>query len=552
MDRSDPEYLPGTEYAYVDEEHGVVSSRGKQPRTGTGNKLLLPQPSASPNDPLNWGLWRKCWHMLLVCLVTGFTAATSNDAGATQTDLNANLGISFDSFNVGAAILFIGIGYFTLLLSPTASLYGRRIGYLLCILIGLGGAVWFANVRRTSDAIWSQLFVGASEAVAEAQVQLSLADIFFQHQLPGALGLYVVSTSVGTYLGPLIAGYISDNVGWQWVGYTGASVSGFVFVVLFFGLEETYFDRSLFNTSLIEASKVVKESPSFSDSNEKFASERSPTSEPVAELAPAVADAEDTSRSYWKSMALITPATNLVGTGFKQYVRRLWLTLRVFSFPAVIYSGIQWGMQDAWLTFYLTTEDDDWSVAPYNYGDAGVAIMNVPTLIGAIIGCFYGGYLSDYFVDWMAKRNNGVREAEHRLWLMFLTAIISPLGMFLFGIGTAQEWSWPVPYVGLGFIGFGWGCAGDLSMSYLVDAYPQMVLEGMVGVSVINNTLGMIFSLACNPWIDSLGVQNSYIAVGVVNFVVMMLTAPMIIYGKKCRKLTKNMYYRFIEQRDGM
>jgi len=91
-------------------------------------------------------------------------------------------------------------------------------------------------------------------------------------------------------------------------------------------------------------------------------------------------------------------------------------TMRVFSFPAVIYSGLQWGAQDAWLTFYLTVEDDYWSEAPWYYGDAGVGLMNLPCLIGAVMGCIYGGYLSDMFVIWMAKRNGGIREAEYRLW----------------------------------------------------------------------------------------------------------------------------------------
>ena len=64
----------------------------------------------------------------------------------------------------------------------------------------------------------------------------------------------------------------------------------------------------------------------------------------------------------------------------------------------------------------------------------------------------------------------------------------------LFGIGSAKGMPWPAPYVGLGMIGFGWGCAGDLSMAYLVDCYPDMVLEGMVGVAVINNSLAAIFT----------------------------------------------------------
>jgi MFS family permease len=121
-------------------------------------------------------------------------------------------------------------------------------------------------------------------------------------------------------------------------------------------------------------------------------------------------------------------------------------------------------------------------------------MMNIPTLIGAIIGCYYGGWFSDKFVEWYARRNNNVFEAEHRLWLMYPAAFIGSAGLMLFGIGTDMGMNWPAPYVGLGMIGFGWGCAGDLSLAYLQDAYPEMVLEGMVGVSVINNSIGCIFT----------------------------------------------------------
>jgi MFS family permease len=215
------------------------------------------------------------------------------------------------------------------------------------------------------------------------------------------------------------------------------------------------------------------------------------------------------------------------------------------------YTSYRWGAQDAFLTFYLTVEEDTWYGPPWNYTDAAVGNMSIPSLIGAVIGCFYGGWFSDKFVLWMARRNGGVMEAEHRLWLMFLAAAIFPTGLFIFGIGSNNGWAWPAPYIGLGFIGFGWGCAGDLSMAYLVDAYPDMVLEGMVGVATINNTLGCIFSFVASKWLDASGIKNTFIAIGVLSFVFLMTTLPMIIWGKKARRWTRDRYQKFLEIRDG-
>ncbi|KAG0650794.1 putative MFS-type transporter [Hyphodiscus hymeniophilus] len=544
--RPDIDFLPGTSYLVETDSHNQTSHLLRH-----GDILLSPQPTASPNDPLNWSFPRKYWHVFLVCFITGLTAATSNDAGSTQYGQNTDLNISYNAMNTAAGVLFIGIGYWTLLMSPAAWLYGRRITYLVCLTLGVIGAIWLAKVKTTNDSVWNQLFVGASEACAEANVQLSLSDLFFQHQRGTVIGIYVLATSIGTYLGPLIGGYIADSsMGWRWVGWWSVIISCGTILVCIFTLEETVFDRPKIDQPdeiTDRETRHGKQSPELP--TEKNALDQAPSENP-SELPQA--ESTDRPKTYWQRMKLITPAPNLIGLGFKQYLTRLLHTLRVFSFPAVIYSGIQWGAQDAWLTFYLTLEEDNWTSDPYDYSDVGSGIMNVPCLIGAVIGCFYGGYLSDKFVLWRAKRRGGIREAEDRLWLMYACAILSPTGMLLFGIGTAKFWSWPVPYVGLGMIGFGWGCAGDLSMAYLMDAYPEMVLEGMVGVAVINNTIGMIFTFSTSPWLAASGTQNTMIATGVLDFFFIMLTVPMMIWGKSARRWTRGRYEEFIRIRDSL
>ena len=518
----------------------------------SGEVTLIPTPTSSKNDPLNWSPWRRYWHAFLVLVIVAFTAATSNDAGTAGNGMNAELGISWNAINIAAGVLFIGIGYCTLLLSPAPFLYGRRISYLLCLLFSLGGSIWLARVQTTQDNIWSQLFVGASESCAEALAQLSLSDLFFQHRRGLVLGLYVLATSIGTFTGPLVAGFIVDSpvMGWRWVGWLGAIISGALFITVFFTLEETAFDRhTIQGLEMPRQNSAPPVSNISLDEKDKDMTKVRTTSRgnSVDEENPD----QQSGKTYFQSIALITPSSRLVGTGCKQYYSRLWHTLRVFTFPAVLYSGLQWGAQDAWLTFYLTVEEDNYYNAPWNYTDAAVGIMNVPTLIGACIGCIYGGWFSDLFVAWMAKRNGGIFEAEQRLWLMFPVALIGPAGLMLFGIGSDLGWDWHKTYIGLGFIGFGWGCAGDLSMAYLMDAYPEMVLEGMVGVSVINNTIGCVFTFSAGYWLDAQTLSQVYIALGVLSFAFLMTTAPMIYWGKACRKMTRKRYENFLQMRDG-
>ena len=144
---------------------------------------------------------------------------------------------------------------------------------------------------------------------------------------------------------------------------------------------------------------------------------------------------------------MITPATNLKGTGFKQYINQLKLLLKVFLYPPVIYSGFCWGIQNALLTFYLTVEDDQYYDPPYSYGNIAVGLMNIPCLIGAIIGCF-AGTLSDYFTIYLAK---GIKEFRKQNidYGFIATGYYRPVGSYCCSwyrssveLGSYLYWAW--------------------------------------------------------------------------------------------------------------
>ncbi|AAS52256.1 ADR336Cp [Eremothecium gossypii ATCC 10895] len=561
-DRHHPDYIPGTFNIYASFP-GDKAERWSRLKKDSCGVLLTPQPSDSPNDPLNWSVWRKYVHFGLMSFITAFTAATSNNASAAQDSLNELYGITFAAMNTGAGVLFLCIGWGTLVFAPLSSLYGRKITYMICIGFGLLGAIWFASTSNTNDAIWSQALVGVSEACAEAQVQLSLSDIFFQHQLGSVLTVYILCTSIGTFLGPLIAGYISSLTNFRWVGWVGAIVSGGLLLAFLFFCEETYFDRKAYITPLTWTDSSILRRNSSSSSmltvnaniNEDKASGGGKDSDEEhcrLERTSLLDGAAEDPKPYHRRIALITKASNLKGWGFKQYLKYIGINMRMFLFPPVWLSGLFWGIQDVFLSFYLTTEEDYYPEQPWNFSNYQVALMNVPTLVGAVVGCMYAGVISDYFVLWMARRNGGIMEAEYRLYFSAPTAFLGTLGLLLFGIGTEQQLSLSVVYGGLVLIGFSWGCSGDIAMSFLMDCYPEMVLEGMVCTSVINNTLSCIFTFFCSPFIEAVGTQNSYIFLAVVNFSVTLLAWPMLVYGKKVRKLTTKWYNQSIDLRDGV
>lgn len=77
-----------------------------------------------------------------------------------------------------------------------------------------------------------------------------------------------------------------------------------------------------------------------------------------------------------------------------------------------------------------------------------------------------------------------------------------------------------------------WGSAGGIGMSYLMDCYPSMVLEGMVGLALVNNLMGMVISFVCTPWLNGAGVLDSYFSIAILDFVGILTIVPMIFWGK--------------------
>jgi hypothetical protein len=67
--------------------------------------------------------------------------------------------------------------------------------------------------------------------------------------------------------------------------------------------------------------------------------------------------------------------------------------------------------------------------------------------LGLILGTVFAeilcsGRLSDWLMIFLAKRNNGVRSPEMRLWLGYPAAILSSLGLLIWGLSIDKDWHW--------------------------------------------------------------------------------------------------------------
>ena len=106
--------------------------------------------------------------------------------------------------------------------------------------------------------------------------------------------------------------------------------------------------------------------------------------------------------------------------------------------------------------------------------------------------------MADWLVLKLARRNKGIMEPEHRLWLFALSALLIPGGLILWGVGAAHDVHWFGVVFAMGVIGFTNTLGAVISISYCIDSYRELSGEAIVTVILVRNTM----SFAIGYWSD--------------------------------------------------
>ncbi|KAF4620386.1 hypothetical protein D9613_000961 [Agrocybe pediades] len=233
-----------------------------------GNGLpLIPQPSDSPLDPLNYPNWIKYAILLQVsflAFLATLNVAIINPAVVPLAD-EFNIAHVTATYQTTVAIGTSALG--PLLFTPFANVYGRRPIYLLSTLIGFASAVGSAKAKSFATLIVARAINGFGPSAALALGAGTVVDVFYTHQRGKAMGLFTLMLTNGAHLAPIVGGYVARDRGWRWCFWVGAILNGVMVVVVFFFLPETVFDRP--DQSADE--EVIVEKLNTSDPKEPYA-----------------------------------------------------------------------------------------------------------------------------------------------------------------------------------------------------------------------------------------------------------------------------------------
>ncbi|KAG2006479.1 hypothetical protein GB937_008627 [Aspergillus fischeri] len=223
------------------------SSRTTAPqpkKTADGRIVLNPQPDDSVNDPLNWPMWRRDAALLSLgfyCLMGGGMTPILA-AGFNQ--VSESYGVSTQKVAYTTGLYMLGLGVGSVIMSPTAILWGKRPVYLLGATLFVLSAVWCALSPNYPSLVIARVFQGIAVSTVECLPSATIAEIYFLHERAYRVGIYTLLLLGGKNLVPLVSAAIIGRMGWRWVFWIVAIIVGACLVLLFFFVPETFWDRT--------------------------------------------------------------------------------------------------------------------------------------------------------------------------------------------------------------------------------------------------------------------------------------------------------------------
>ncbi|KAH3663523.1 hypothetical protein OGAPHI_004924 [Ogataea philodendri] len=510
--------------------------------------VLIPTPSDDPNDPLNWSRSRKWLSMfcVVVYIFGGSVPGCCIYSILTNIAADPDIDITVDQLNDGTGYSFLFLGIGNLIMMPLAQQYGKRPVYLVSLLATVMFNLWQPYVHSNGQWIASKILNGVFFAPVESLPEITVGDLFFEHERATYMGVYSVALFGSNYMAPMLAGFVNDGLGWKWVIWMACIFGGACWVFLALFMEETNYTRKL-RVRRDETGSIVA---AITSRGEKRLDEKNPdtlmvvTSNEIGNQAALIDEQVEYPpiKTFWQKLSV---------TSGMRPENHLWDEIKAIflmaQFPGVLYAGFLYGAALFWYSVLNGTEALILGDEPYNFSSAMCGLAYLSPVIFCLVIYPYCGWSTDWVKIHFAKKHNGVSQAEDRFWVLPVYMILGPAALILWGVGAAKGVHWFGVVFGLGLMA-GLCTIGCVSaVTYILDSYEHMSAPAITVAILIRNTMNFAMDYGITPFVTNVGVQNCFIASAFICLFCIGTFFVMIFTGYYWRNKTKERYWKIVE-----
>ena len=194
-------------------------------------------PSAATTPVANRGAITAC-----IILAVIMQALDTTIANVALPYIQGSVSASADQINwvltsyiVAAAIMTPPSGFL-------AAKFGRKRVLLVAIVGFVAASVLCGLAQSLPQIVGFRLLQGLFGAALVPLSQGILLDIYSTEERGSAMALFGVSVMVGPVLGPVIGGWLTENISWRWVFYINVPIGALTFAGISIFVKETRLD----------------------------------------------------------------------------------------------------------------------------------------------------------------------------------------------------------------------------------------------------------------------------------------------------------------------
>jgi MFS family permease len=433
---------------------------------------LIPQPTSSSHDPLNWPTWLK-WAILAQISLYSLTSLLSASLITPALALLAKefkVSLTTTGYLSSTFILFLGIS--SAIWNPIADVYGRRPIYLLSAVMCLACLIACGFARTYAELLVFRALNGVFAAVPAGLGSATVCDLFFEHERGKYLGIYTLFFISGGHVAPIIGGYVEKDLGWRRCFFVGAIFVG-VLLLGFVVLPETLYPRECVKTD--------------GDGSEKRWKSKG-----------------------WMTRNLLCHATRRPTCSLRtQDFVRPW---RLLKYPSILLPTLYYSAAFSYgsVLFVITASALFAPLYHFQSYQTGL-LLGIPLTLGSALGELFAGAFSDWLSARRAVKRRGERKAEDRLLAMGPALVLLPLGLIIEGVAVQQKWHWVATGMGIGVASVGLQVGQTGVYAYTAECHRPHVADIGLLFSFCRAVFGFAMGFYALPLGQAIGFQNAWI-----------------------------------------
>ncbi|BEJ18043.1 hypothetical protein CspHIS471_0703200 [Cutaneotrichosporon sp. HIS471] len=418
-----------------------------------------------PRHPFNWSTTKKWTVLIVVCSAAVCVTVASSIQASTYQKLEDAFDVPRIEAVAGVSLYVLGFGIGALFLGPLSEFYGRSIIYLVSFALFTIFNIPIATAQNMGVLLFFRLVTGLCGAGFLSVAGGTVSDMFRPGTTDLPTAIYTLAPLSGPCLGPILGGYMNQNVTWRATFYLIIGWGAVEFALLLFLVPETFL--------------------------------------PIVQKREARRMRAVTGEGAWTSPAELSGRT--VSDVFPG---ALWVPIKLMAVEKMALA------MDLWTSLILGIIYLFFNAIPYtfrtlygfNLGETGLAFFALG------LGMVIGTATQPFFISRIKDKGlrAGTKPApETRLPVGMAGAILAPVGLLWFALTSFRKMPWIMPMIGTLIFGVGSVYIFTCVFGFLVATYPKYAASAMAGNTLLRCVWAAGFPLFALPMYQALGPEGA-------------------------------------------